>query len=255
MGKGIIRPYSFEIDGLRCLWSFCFEAPCQLDDGRYIDVIDLSHEQLLSMYNQLTAQFKSFDWREIGKIQLYRFSTPSKEFEWCYSAKTFRKFLNQLCAGSVIQKIYVGATNYAEPLRVDQNYVNYYIGSELLIQFDSFLLDLLIHAEGLFQWRVFKNGEHTIPEPVAKYIEDGYKEFCDIGNVYDNFNLDYTNSIIKQVTVDDTDCWPWNAKGFDESKLGSPVELPEAIHLHLDNGCILSLRGLMDDFAIKMAQL
>ncbi|MBE6592327.1 MAG: hypothetical protein E7646_09850 [Ruminococcaceae bacterium] len=251
-GEDCFYPYSFYVKDSETL---TFRYKRNENDKQFDFKCDLTKDEVISMQTQINIQLSKTDWNALGITELYTFDFPEKAFEWCYSAKAFCKFLNELCVGSVIKKIYVGATNYAEPLRVDQNYVNYYIGSELLIQFDSFLLDLLIHAEGLFQWRVFNNGEHTIPEPVLKYIEDGYKEFCDIGNVYDNFNLDYTNSIIKQVTVDDTDCWPWDAKDFDESKVGNPIELPEAIHLHLDNGCVLSLRGLMDDFAIKMSQI
>lgn len=250
-GEGCFYPYSFYVKDTETL---TFRYKRNENDKQFDFECDLSKDDVISMQTQVNVQLSKTDWDALGTTELYTFDFPEKEFEWCYSAKMFCESLNKLCIGSVIKKIYVGATNYAEPLRVDPNYVNYYIGSELIIQFDSFLLDLLICAEGLFQWRVFKNGEYTISEPVVKYIEDGYKEFCDIGNVYNNFNLDYTNSIIKQVTVDDTDCWPWDAKGFDESKLGSPIELPEAIHFLLGNECTLSLYGLMDDFAIKVAR-
>ncbi len=77
------------------------------------------------------------------------------------------------------------------------------------------------------------------------------EEFCNIGNVYGAFENDYTATINK-VSVDDIDYWPWEAKGFDESKLGDPIELPEQITFHLSNNFALSFYGLDDDFAIKL---
>ena len=251
-GEDCFYPYSFYVKDSETL---TFRYKRNENDKQFDFECDLTKEEVISMQTQINIQLSKTDWNALGITELYTFDFPEADFAWCYSANDFRVALNTLCVGHGINKIFVSATNYAEPLCVDENYVNYYVGSELIIAFDEFLIDLFIFAEGLFKWRTFRNGEYAISEPVMKHIEDGDNEFCDIGNVYDRFNLDYTNSIIKQVTVENTDCWPWDAKGFDESKLGSPVELPEAIHLHLDNGCILSLRGLMDDFAIKISQL
>lgn len=251
MGNYCVYPYSFKINSLSS-WSFRYKR--NQNDADFDFECEINRETVISMRDQIEEQFSKIDWDSLGKTPLYTFEFPDRDFEWCYSAKAFCESLNKLCLGKSIKAIYVSAANYADPLRVDENYVNYYVGSELIIEFEDTLLDLLIFAEGLFRWRVFDKSEYTSTGPNLKFIEDGDEEFCAIGNVYGAFRADYT-AVINKISVNKTDCWPWDAKGFDESKLGSPVELPEAIHLHLDNGCILSLRGLMDDFAIKMAQL
>ena len=142
-------------------------------------------------------------------------------------------------------------SNYADPLRVTENYVNYYLGSELIIQFDDVLLDLLIFAEGLFKWRWFNNNEYTISGPTIKFIDDGDEEFCDIGNAYGAFKTNYKVSILN-INVENTEYWPWRANGFDKSKLGDPIELPKTILFELSNNYTLSLHGWDDDFAIKL---
>lgn len=252
VGECCIYPYSFIIRDSDT-WFFRYKRN---QNGSNFDFeCDLCKGDIIALYKQLKSQFAEVDWPSLGKTELYTFDFPKLEYDWCYSANDFQLALSRLCVGHSINKIFVGATNYAEPLRVDENYVNYYIGSELIIEFDTFLIDFLILAEGLFRWRIFKKGEYSISKPIMKYIEDGDKEFCDIGNVYDMFTLDYASSAIKKVAVDDTDCWPWNSKSFDESKLGNPIELPKAVHFHLDNEHTLSLYGCEDNFAIKIAQL
>ena len=124
----------------------------------------------------------------------------------------------------------------------------------MIIELEDTLLDLLIFAEGLFRWRVFDKSEYTSTGPNLKFIDDGDEEFCALGNVYGAFKADYTASIDK-IVVEDTEYWPWRANGFDESKLGNPIELPQTILFELSNNYILSLHGWDDDFAIKMVQL
>ncbi len=248
MDNHCVYPYSFKINSPNS-WSFRYKR--NPNDAEFDFECNISKADVVSMRDQIREQLSKTDWDLLGKTPLYTFNFPDKDFEWCYSAKVFCDFLNTLCLGKNIKTIYVSATNYADPLQVRKNYVNYYIGSELIIQFEDMLLDLLILAEGLFKWRVFGKPEYTLTGPTLKYIEDGDEEFCDIGNVYGAFNADYT-AAINQVHVDTTDCWPWNANGFDESKLGNPVELPATIHFQLSNNYTLSLHGWDDDFAIKL---
>ena len=237
-------PYSFKISSPD-IWTFHYNY------GQTDFECEISKDAVISMRDQLDEQFSNTDWSSLGKTPLYTFHFPDKDFEWCYSAKALCDSLNNLCRGKNIKTIYVSATNYADPLQAEENYVNYYIGSELIIRFDDILLDLLIFAEGLFQWRVFDKSEYTSTGPTLKFIEDGDEEFCDIGNVYGAFKTDYTASI-NNIYVNKTDYWPWAAKGFDKSKLGNPIELPKTILFELSNNYTLSLRGMDDDFSIKL---
>ena len=250
MGNHCVYPYSFKINSPNS-WSFRYKR--NQNDDAFDFQCDISKDDILSMREQIEEQFSKIDWDSLGKTPLYTFALSDRAFEWCYSAKAFCKSLNHVCRGKHIKAIYVSATNYANPLRiVEENYVNYYVGSELIIELEDVLLDLLICAEGLFQWRVFNKSEYTSTGPTLKFIEDGDEEFCDIGNVYGAFKVDYTASIDK-ICVEDTEDWPWRAKGFDESQLGNPVELPKTILFELSNHYTLSLHGLDDDFAIQLS--
>ena len=113
-------------------------------------------------------------------------------------------------------------------------------------------MNLLIFACGLFKWRAFDNREVSISGPRLDFIQDGDNEYCNIYDVYNAFKLDYLNSKIEEITIQDTDCWPWDANGFDESQLGDPIELPEEIFFKLENGNTLSFVGWDDDFAIRI---
>lgn len=241
-------PYSFKINSLDS-WSFRYKR--NQNDAEFDFECDISKDDVLSLQAQIKEQFSKIDWDSLGQTPLYTFDFPDKEFEWCYSAKAFCKSLNNLCLGKSIKTIYVSATNYADPLRVEENYVHYYVGSELIIQFDDILLDLLIFAGGLFRWRWFDSNEYTMSGPTIKFIDDGDEEFCDIGNAYGAFKADYTTKI-SAISVNDTEYWPWSAKGFDKSKLGDPIELPETILFELSNNYTLSLHGWDDDFTIKL---
>lgn len=249
MGEYCIYPYSFKIKD-STTWSFQYKK--NQNDSEFDFECDLFIEDIIDLYHQLKSRFAEVEWNSLGKTELYTFDFPNTKFDWCYSANAFRSALTELCIDHSINKIYVSATNYADPLQVDKNYVNYYVGSELIIEFDEFLIDLLIFAEGLFKWRVFKNGEYIVCDHAMKFIEDGDKEFCDIGNVYGMFSAEYENSRITEVKVAPTDCWSWDAKGFDEKKLGNPIELPKKVCFNLSNGYTLSLDGLMDDFSIRL---
>lgn len=248
MGNHCVYPYSFKINSSDT-WSFRYSQ----NDTESDFECEISKDDVISMQHQIKEQYEKMDWDSLGKTPIYTFDFPEKEYKWCYSAKAFCAALNDLCIGKSIKTMYVSAMNYTNPLCVEENYVNYYLGSKLIIQVGDQLLDLLIFAVGLFQWRVFDKTEYTLTGPALKFIEDGDEEFCDIGNVYNMFKSDYTNTSIQQVCVNETDCWPWSAKGFDESKLGEPIELPETILFQFVNNYTLSLHGLEDDFAIKLS--
>lgn len=245
---GVDYPFSFKINVEKKRWVFRYKKQTTAADFDF--EYSMAEDEVRDMYTQIKTQYEAIDWPSLGKSYLYDFDLPQKEFEWCYSAKAFQTILNEICDGKRIEAIYVSATNYASPLRVSENYVNYYIGSEVFIQLEGTLLNLLILASGLFKWRLFNDREITVTGPRLDFIRNGDQEFCKIDDVYRAFKLEYHNAKIENVTVHDTDCWPWDANGFDESKLGDPIELPEEVFFHLENGNTLSFVGWDDDFAI-----
>lgn len=249
---GVDYPFSFEINVEKKQWIFRYKK--QTNAAEFDFEYPMDESAIRDMYAQIEKQYAEMEWSSLGKSHLYTFDLPQKEFEWCYSAKAFNEALNELCKGRKIEAIYVSATNYADPLRVSENYVNYYVGSEIFIQMEGVLLNLLIFACGLFKWRSFDNSEITVTVPRLDFIQNGDEEFCKIDDVYRAFKLEYRKAKIANVTVNDTDCWPWDANGFDESQLGDPIELPEEIFFNLENGNTLSFVGWDDDFAIRIKE-
>ena len=136
-GNHCIYPYSFKVKDYNT-WTFRYKR--NQNDTEFDFECDISKNDIISMQKQIKYQFAKIDWEALGKSELYTFDFAETEFEWCYSANDFKKTLNKLCVGHSIKKIYVSATNYFEPLQVDENYVNYFMGSELIIQFDDFLI-------------------------------------------------------------------------------------------------------------------
>lgn len=215
-------------------------------------VYSLSSEQLRSVLDQLKMQYQTLDWNSIGKLDLYTFDFSERPFEWCYSAKELEKEIESLAKGKEIKAIYVSSSNYIDPLKVKENFVNYFKGSEVLIQLDDYFIDLKICASGLFKRRIFSKKEVVVYGPRFDFIRDSDQEMCDILDVYGFFKIEYKNRKIERVNIESTNCWPWSAYNFDESKLGDPIELPEYLRFILDNGNTLSLGGWDDDFIIKI---
>ncbi len=245
-----IYPYSFKISesGEKMIFYYNFKENGQNKVLTY----SFDKKEAIQISNAVFEQIHSIDWNSLGKTELYTFNFIEKEFEWCYSAKTLEKELFDLCKENKITNIFVSATNYEDPLTVKNNYVNYYTGSEIIIQFENFILDLLVFAEGLFKKRIFGKNEYPLINKTIDFINNGEEEFCNIGNVYNNFKLEYRNSSINGIRVNSTEFWPWKAKEFDESKLGEEVELPESVDFIFENGNTLSIYGYDDDFAIKI---
>lgn len=249
-GNHVVYPISFKTDVENKKWFFRHKN--SQNDSDFDFVWEMSEDDVRSMYDQVHKQYNAIVWDSLGKAELYTFDLPEKEFEWCYSAKTFEAVFGDITCNKEIRAVYVSATNYQCPLRVKENFVNYYIGAEIVIEFDDILVDLLIYAQGLYKWRYFDKKDIRIVGPRLDFIADGNKEFCKIDNVYNAFELEYLNSKIEAVSVDVTTYWPWAARGFDMSKLGEPIELPENLHLELKNGNRLSFLGWDDDFVIKI---
>ena len=250
IGNFIIYQITFMIDVEKNKWFFRHKK--SQNDAEFDFIYEMSENEVRSMYEQIKSQYDAIDWDNIGKSEIYTFNFPDTEFEWCYSAKGFEAALSSVSKGKEICAIYVSAMNYSDPLRVKTNFVNYYHGSEVIVELNDFVIDLLIHAHGLYQWRRFDKKDVDLVGPQLKFIDDGDEEFCKLGNVYDAFELEYLNSKVSTVKVDATSYWPWAARGFDKSKLGDPIDIPENLHFNLANGNTLSFLGWDDDFVIKI---
>ncbi len=214
---------------------------------------ELSPVQICAVRDSLSAQISDFDWENYGKTEYYTLSAPEKEYRWCYSAKGLEQQLRRMLAGELLESVYVEGMNYAEPLSEKTNAVNYYLGSRVYLRFARHHADIQAHASGLFQMRVF------LPEEVVFHKHYGFLDFLVDSNALCEpkyvFSLNYAGEIVRDVRVISVPYWEWTAKGFDESRVGDPVELPECVSLSLGNGTTLSVIGCNDDFILRMDEL
>lgn len=251
VGNFIIYPITYWIDPKNKTWLFRHKK--SQNDPEFDFLYSLTEDDIRSIQNQLKKQYDAISWDSLGRVNLYSFDLPDKSFDWCYSAKMFQKKLTELCMNKEIKAVYVSSLNYSSPLHVGKNTVNYYLGSEVLVELDDIVLDLLIHAEGLFEWRFFSKKEIKLIGPTLDFIEDGKNTFCKVESAYHAFECEYCASCIQKISVGETTFWPWTPCGFDQTKLGSPVEVPQSLWFHLKNGNALSFIGRHDDFVIAIA--
>ncbi|MBO4953934.1 MAG: hypothetical protein J6D04_02150 [Clostridia bacterium] len=243
IGEDCVYRYSFKPVSKDCL-AFLFKL------NEYMEFkCHLNKDEVLSLRNQLQEELKKADWDSFGKAPLYTFSFPEKPFSWCYSAQELCENLKSFCSGKCIRGLYVSAQNYSDPVQTHENWVDYYLGSEVIVQLDDVLLDLMIHAEGLVEWRSFATSEYTLNGPTVKQVNDWDEEFCKLGNAWGVFTSNYTDTPILDIRITETKCFPWYAKGFDESKIKS---LPKEIAFLLSNDHSLTLYGVDDDFVIEL---
>lgn len=100
----------------------------------------------------MACQFEAFDWDNCGKTEFFRFDVPDKPYEWCYSAKKLETTLNELLIGEKLLAVYVSGANYANPLSISENYVNYYIGSRVYLEFETIHADIHAHARAFLRF-------------------------------------------------------------------------------------------------------
>ncbi len=207
----------------------------------------LNRDQVAALGRSVAEQIDVFDWDNCGKTEFFRFSVPEKPYEWCYSAKQLERTLNDIIPGDRLKAIYVYGEDYFNPLREEDGYWNCY-GPRVCLEFGETYADIMAHAEGLFEIRLFDSSE-VIKERYYEEMKKPDEELCNIGYV---FHLTSEGETIKQINVEATGFWAFDIEGFDKSKVSNPVELPESIVLILENKNKLTITGNQDDFSIKM---
>lgn len=166
-------------------------------------------------------------------------------WNWCYSAHELQSLLNELCRGQKLLRWMAELVEYAETEPDRNNFLDFsYMGGNMLLFFSDIVLEFDIRVEGLVGYRFCKPWNvHICP------LNDGIREdyitnpiyFCDLK---EDFQLEYANSTVQEVTVKPTDTWGFSAVGFDEVKAYASAkanDLPNEIHFMLDNGVELCL--------------
>lgn len=229
-------------------WEFKFAPGLSAGDKKIAYSCRLDRAHIAVLRDSLARQIDAFDWEDRGKTEYFRFDLPDKPYEWCYSARQLEKQLNGLLNGDRLNAIYVNGHNYADPLKVKENFVNYYLGSRVYLDFEKWQIDLLAHAMGLFEIRIFERHEVKRTRFYDR-LEDPVNVLCDTGYV---FGYSYAGQMVQSVKVKSTNWFPWEALGFDKSKLSDPAELPDSLFFELENKSRLTIAGGDDDFMIKV---
>lgn len=241
--QGSLYPYYFDIDGE---WTFCYEERADADEFRYV----LSKEELSHMYSELKQQFEAIDWNSLGKAYVYHYDIQDSDYEWCYSAKELERTLEKQLRGKRIKAVFVSSENYGKPLEYDDNYADFYLGEDILIQIGDMLIAMKLFGEGLVKLAVYPNTDLLNQEPVLASIR-GYKcnDFCEIS---DYFIIKYKENVVSRVFVEGTKNSQYQPDGFDNSKAVCSKNLPNKIIVDLEKSQRLILQAHEDDFIVKM---
>ena len=162
---------------------------------------------------------------------------PDVEWRFSYSATELEKELNRVFSGQVLKEIYVSLEGYLESLGSTTDYIDMScLGGTSLLVFDSTVLQLAIHAEGMIEYRRFPtyqmSSQLVFDYPPEDMAVTGKYFFNVLGHAV---SVDYTGKKAIGISVKRTDAFPFSLAGFDEAK-GEEAEkkndLPSEIDFH-----------------------
>lgn len=95
-----------------------------------------------------------------GKVEYYKAKLPDTEWAWSYSANELQLKLMSILVGQEIEGIYVGLDGYLESMHNDKNVIDLtYMGGTVLLLFKKIVVEILIHVEGMIEYRCFSRWE------------------------------------------------------------------------------------------------
>lgn len=174
----------------------------------------------------------------------FELSIPDVKYNLVCSAAELEMVFEKECVGHYLRSILVDINGYAYMDAYDNVYDFTDMGGQLLIALDDKTISLIIHGEGLFDYRILPE----INEMVKSTIEYGELDELDDRWRYHN-SLFY--DLAKQWRVDNgfpileigiERCkveycrWPCrSSKRFDKDQLREGAQLPKSIRLYLDD--------------------
>lgn len=182
---------------------------------------------------------------ENKKYYYYRFPQLSGNWQWCYSARDFQKYLNQQVKGLVLEKLYITFDEYMDGSCCDRSHFDLsFEGGYVLLVFNKLAVEFAIHVEGMVEYSFFLPDEIKIEE-IYGYEPDRYDPvFTNVVELQDCFDAEYTGKRVVRVEVRHTDTWGFWQEGFDEEradKAATANDLPERICFHLANDTLVQL--------------
>ena len=186
-----------------------------------------------------------------SRVEFYKIKINSDEkLKWVYSAEEFEKLLIEEIQGQKLIKVFVSLFGYLDSSKFGEMKWDFsYLGGTLLVVFNKSVLELLIHGEGMIQYRIF-------PAYELEYLINGRIDYppSDIGIKGDPYYYDISKEFddkcfgapLKTVEVIKTDSYPFEPSSFDE-KLAQEAEkkgdLPSSVDLGFENNVTLRLVG------------
>ena len=185
------------------------------------------------------------------KVEFYTIKIDSsKKLEWVYSAIDFEKVLLEEFKAQKLNRLFVSLYGYLDSSkRSDACWDFSYMGGSLLAIFDRSVLQLVIHTEGMIEYRIF-------PVYELKYLVNGRIDYppSDTGRKGDSYYYDLGKEIngkcfgasIESIEVGKTDIYPFDLSGFDETLAQASEkrgDLPTGVELKFANNVKLKLLG------------
>lgn len=191
------------------------------------------------------------DMRANEKVEYYTITIDSKdELQWIYSATDFQNILNGAFKGSILKKLFVSLYGYLDSEKRKKDMFDFsYMGGGLLLVFERSVFELIIHAEGMMQYRIIPVYEVKIPKRGIydhPPIDIGLNEDNFYINLGKKFELNCFEQTIDKISVKATDGHPFLLSGFDESLAEQAMiisDLPAAVELFASNGVVMNLIG------------
>ena len=192
------------------------------------------------------SQFSKF-----GKIEYYSADLTEDGWNWCYSAAELQRLLADEITGQKIHGIYVGLYGYLVSLEMSRQKPDTvdmsYLGCGCLILLERTAVEFAIHAEGMFEYRLYPSSGIKLKEHYSLPPED--IGLSDRYYVYDVMNTEisyrFINEPVQAVKVKGTPSWAFCLEGFDEERAdaaGDKKDLPESVQI-ITNSCTICFVG------------
>lgn len=222
-------------------WEFIFSAAgSKNQSGQAETSICLNIEDITELKDDLYRKIKALDLSDVGKCEYYLLDIPDIDFEFCYSATELNEIISSIGKGLTLMEVLIPVESVFLPHTEDEDYLYLWSGGSVLLSFGNIAIELAIHAEALFEYRILYDFDKINMLKV-------YKRYGNEENGYYDAQLKFTSKIKGEKVVSlhtiGGGFIPFSIAEFDEEKVERVNDLPKAVVLNLENGNYLELIG------------